>query len=247
MLVNYGLKNEGCEKIAERLKNKGFRMPLGINVGKTNSPKTVALKAGISDYAKAYQAFANIGSYSTINISCPNAFGGEPFIIAKNLDKLLERLGEILSKKPVFIKISPDLSKKQVDGILRVAAKHKVAGFICSNLTRKRNNAGIFDKLDSTSGGISGKPTEELSNECIRHIYSKTRERFVVIGCGGIFSAEDAYRKIRLGASLIQLLTGAVFEGPQLISGINLGMVKLIEKEGFSSISEAVGKDCNKC
>ncbi len=113
-------------------------------------------------------------------------------------------------------------------------------------MTKNRNNAKIADKLDSTGGGISGKPAEDLSNECIRYIYSKTKEKFVIIGCGGIFSAEDAYRKIKLGASLVQLITGMIFEGPQLISNINLGLVKLLKRDGFSNISEAVGKDANK-
>ncbi len=246
LLVNYGLKNDGCEKIAERLRGKSFAMPVGINIGKTNSPETVGLEAGISDYAKAYRAFAGIGIYTTINISCPNAFGGEPFENAGKLDRLLERIGRIPSKKPVFMKMSPDLSKKQIDAILKVAAKHKVAGFICTNLTKNRQNAKIADKLYSAAGGISGKPTEDLSNECIRRIYSKTKGKFVIIGCGGIFSAEDAYKKIKLGASLVQLITGMIFEGPQLVSSINLGLVKLLEIDGFSNISEAIGKDCNK-
>ncbi len=246
LLINYGLKNDGCEKISERLKNKEFKIPLGVNVGKTNSKKTAYLQAGLNDYAKAYRAFSDIGSYSTINISCPNAFGGEPFTTADKLDQLLKTIGKIPSKKPVFIKISPDLSKKQLDEILKISDKHKVAGFICSNLTKNRNNAKIVDKLDSTTGGISGKPLEDLSNECIRYIYSKTKGKFVIIGCGGIFSAEDAYLKIKLGASLVQLITGMIFEGPQLISDINLNLVKLLKRDGFSNISEAVGKDCNK-
>ncbi len=246
LLVNYGLKNDGCEQIAKRLLGKKFSIPLGTNIAKANTPKTVALDAGISDYAKAYGAMAGIGSYSTINISCPNAYGGEPFTDAAKLDKLLKRIDEMPSKKPVFIKMSPDLTKKQIDAILKVAARHKVAGIICTNLTKKRDNYAICDDVGSRAGGVSGKPLEELSNECIRHVYSKTRGKFVIIGCGGVFSAEDAYKKIRLGASLVQLITGMIFEGPQLISEINLGLVKLLEKDGLSNISEAVGKDCGK-
>ncbi len=246
LLVNYGLKNDGCEKISERLRGKSFRIPIGLNIGKTNSPETTGTEAGINDYAKAYRALADIGSYSAINISCPNTFGGEPFTNADKLGRLLEAIGRIPSKKPVFIKMSPDLSKKQVDSILKVAANHKIAGFICANLTKNRNSAKIADKLDSAAGGISGKPAEDLSNGCIRRIYSKTKGKFVIIGCGGIFSAEDAYKKIKLGASLVQLITGMIFEGPQLISSINIGLVKLMERDGFSSISEAVGKGCNK-
>ncbi len=246
LLVNYGLKNDGCRKISEKLRGKSFRIPIGTNIGKTNSQETTSLEAGIKDYAKAYRALADIGSYSTINISCPNAFGGEPFTSEGNLDRLLERIGEIRSKKPVFIKISPDLSRKQIDGILKAAAKRKVAGFICTNLTKNRRNNRIVDKLDSKAGGISGKPAEGLSNESIRYIYSKTKGRFIIIGCGGIFSAEDAYKKIKLGASLVQLITGMIFNGPQLISSINLGLVKLLERDGFKNVSEAVGKESRK-
>ncbi len=246
LLVNFGLKNEGCEKISQRLRGKCFSIPIGTSIAKTNSPKTVGIDEGINDYAKAYNAFAGIGSYSTINISCPNAFGGEPFTDAGKLDQLLKRISETPSKKPVFIKISPDLGKKQMDAIVKVALKRGISGIICGNLTKKRNNRKILDKVASTEGGISGKPDEDLSNECIRHVYSKTRGKLLVIGCGGVFSAEDAYKKIKLGASLVQLITGMIFEGPQLISDINLGLVKLLEKDGFRNISEAIGKDCKQ-
>jgi len=91
-------------------------------------------------------------------------------------------------------------------------------------------------------GGISGKPVEDLSNNLIVYLYKKSGGKYVIVGCGGVFSAEDAYKKIRLGASLIQLITGMIFEGPQLISQINVGLVKLLKKDGFENVSEAVGR-----
>ena len=192
---------------------------------------------------KSLKKFQNVGNYFTINISCPNAFGGQPFNEKSKLDLLLNEIDKIETKKPIFLKISGDLSFKEIDDIVSVSNKHKVNGFILINLTKKRDNKKILDKDIPEKGGISGKVEEDLSNKIIEYVYKKTKGRYVIIGVGGIFSAEDAYIKIKLGASLVQLITGMVYEGPQLISEINYGLVKLLKKDGFKNISEAVGVD----
>lgn len=243
LVVYYGLKNDGAEIIAARLKTKTFRIPLGISVAKTNSADTVELADGIADYAKAYRSFADIGSYTTINISCPNAFGGQPFTSPDRLDALLTSIDEIPSPKPVFVKLSPDLTRDEVDGLLAVIDKHHVQGIICSNLTKNRSNKKIIETDLPPQGGLSGKVVEGLANELIAHVYRQTKGRYVITGCGGVFSAEDAYKKIRLGASLVQLITGMVYRGPQLISEINRGLVELLERDGFTSVGQAVGAD----
>lgn len=247
IVVNYGLKNQGAEKISQRLKNKKFDIPIGISVAKTNSDKTIELENGIKDYLKVCKLFENIGDYLTINISCPNAFGGEPFTDEIKLEKLLSEIDKLNYKKPVFIKLPPDLDIEKIDKIINVTDKHKTNGLICSNLTKDRNNPKIKEKIiESTipiKGSLSGKIIEDLVNEQIRYIYSKTKGKYIIMGCGGVFSAEDAYKKIKLGATLIQLITGMIFEGPQLISEINRGLVKLLEKDGFKNISEAIGVD----
>lgn len=243
LVVYYGLKNDGCEAIAARLKKQKFTIPIITSVGKTNSQDTIETEAGIKDYLKAYKAFINIGQIFDINISCPNAYGGLPFSDPKKLDKLLSQIDKIPCKKPIFIKIPPDLTDKQLDGILWGVKNHKVAGFICSNLTKKRKNKRIIDNRVPKQGGISGKVLEDLSNQQIKMIYEKTKGRYVIIGSGGVFSAEDAYTKIKLGASLVQLITGMIFEGPQVISEINQGLVKLLKKDGYKNISEVVGID----
>ena len=243
LVVNYGLKNEGSEAIAKSLKGKTFKIPLGTNIAKTNSPNTVKVENGIADYAKAFKEFVQIGDYFTVNISCPNAYGGQPFTDANRLDKLLRRLDEISTKKPIFLKLSPDLSQSEIDRILAISNKHQVAGFICSNLTKNRNNRKIKDSVEGTEGGISGKVVENLANNLISYIYRKTKGKFVIIGLGGVFCAEDAYKKIKLGASLVELITGMIFEGPQVISEINQGLAKLLKKDGFSNISQARGID----
>lgn len=242
LVVYYGLKNDGCEEISTRLKNQTFAIPIITSIGKTNNEATAETRAGIADYVKAYKKFTGIGQIFDINISCPNAFGGEPFSDPVKLDKLLTEIEKVPTKKPVFIKMPADLKDAQLDDILQVVKKHKIAGFICTNLTKDRKNKKILDEEVPKHGGISGKVVEELSNRLIQKIYQKTNGKYIIIGCGGIFSAEDAYKKIKLGASLVQLITGMIFEGPQLIGKINRGLVRLLKKDGYKNISEAIGK-----
>lgn len=242
LAVYYGLKNDGCENISKRLTGKKFNLSVGINIAKTNSKETADTGAAILDYFKAYLAFADIGDYTTINISCPNAYGGEPFTDTNKLRALLEKIMSVPKTKPIFLKISPDLSKKEVDDIIGVVSQFKIDGFICTNLTKNRNNKNILDKEIPEKGGLSGKVLRSLSDDLIEYVYKKTGGKYIIIGSGGVSSAQDAYRKIKLGASLIELITGMIFEGPQLISDINLGLVKLLKADGYKNISEAIGK-----
>ncbi len=243
LLVYYGLKNQGCIAIASRLIKKQFTFPVGISIAKTNSPDTVSEQQGIADYLKAYTTFAQaaIGDYFTINISCPNAFGGEPFTDPEKLDHLLAALTEMPKPKPIFIKLPAELPNPQTDAIIILARKYKLAGFVCTNLAKSRTNPHIKDQNVPENGGMSGKVVQELSDNLIAYIYQKTNGEFIIIGCGGVFSAADAYRKIKLGASLIQLITGMIFNGPQVIGDINRGLVSLLESDGYTSISQAIG------
>ncbi len=244
LMVYYGLKNDGAEAISKRLAGKKFRFPIGISIAKTNNEATVDTSVGVADYVKAYRAFKQIGSYYTINVSCPNTFGGEPFHDPNRLELLLAAIDREEKTKPIFIKISPDLPLETVDGIIEVASNHRIDGFIISNLTKNRNNPKI-DEHDFVpeKGGMSGKVVEDLATDMIKYVYAKARNRFVIIGCGGVFTAEDAYRKIRSGATLIHMITGMIFGGPQTISSINLGLVSLLKRDGYESISEAIGAD----
>ena len=113
-------------------------------------------------------------------------------------------------------------------------------------MTKNRDNKNILDKNVPKKGGLSGKVVDDLSNELIRYVYKKTQKnerRFIIIGVGGVFNAEDAYKKIKAGASLIQLITGMIFEGPQVVGKINSGLVKLLQADGYKNISEAIGKE----
>lgn len=241
LVINYGLKNDGCEVITKRLKGKNFSLPLGISAAKTNSADTAETNGGISDYLKVIRTMKDIGDYLTINLSCPNAYGGLPFCSPNNLARLLNEAEPYLKGKPVFLKLSPDMSQEELDGVLDLALKYSLAGVICSNLTKSPESQKLLSQIPQITGGISGKVLEPLTNQQIKYVYRKTEGKLAIIGCGGVFSASDAYKKIKAGASLIQLATGMIFEGPQLIGEINRGLVKLLKKDGFSRLEEAIG------
>lgn len=246
LVINYGLKNEGCKAIAKKLQSKKKNSPLGISIAKTNCKRTVDTNAAVLDYCESFITLEPFADYLTINISCPNAFGGQPFSSPKLLEILLTKLDAIKTPKPRYIKISPDLSTKEVEDIILVSDKHNIQGFIVSNLLKDREKSGIppesFSKVGK--GGLSGKPIEKIANEFISHIYAKTKGKYTIIGCGGIFNADDAYAKIKAGANLVQLITGMIYEGPGLIKNINKDLTILLKKDGFTNISEAVGITC---
>jgi dihydroorotate dehydrogenase len=236
--INYGLKNLGAEVLHQQLKGETWPIPVGISIAKTNAPATSDIQIGMEDYFFTYKIFQDTGTYFTINISCPNTCEEKPiFAEPENFALLLQKIFSIPKTKPVFIKLSPDLGELQLNGILEVCKKYPVDGFVCTNLT-KVNLFGHAGK-----GGFSGKAVGELSDRVIRKVYKFYGGEKIIIGVGGIFTAEDAYKKIKAGASLLELITGMIFEGPQVVSDINLGLVKLLKKDGYTHISEAVGKE----
>lgn len=234
--VNMGLNNKGADAISNKLKNRKFKIPIGISIAKTNCKETTDTEKGINDYIETVKIFENknIGDFFVLNISCPNSYGGQPFHKPKLYEKLLGEIVKIKVKRPIFIKLSPDISNKNIDKIINISDKYNIKGFICSNLTKKHS----FGK-----GGLSGKVVEEKANNMIKYIYKKTRDKFILIGVGGIFSAGDAYKKIKLGASLVELITGMIYQGPGLISEINREIVKLLNQDNYSNIKEAIGVD----
>jgi dihydroorotate dehydrogenase subfamily 2 len=232
--VYYGLKNDGAEAISKRLANQKFELPIGVSIAKTNCRETINVEAGIRDYVKVYNAFKNIGAYDAINISCPNAYGGEPFTDSERLERLMCEIDKVRNSKPMFIKLPSDINTAELDQIVKIARAHKVNGFISTNLTKKH---------EFGAGGISGKPLKEKSDSQLKYLFRTYGREFVYIGCGGVFTAQDAYEKIRAGASLVQLITGMIYEGPQLIGQINKNLVTLLKRDGFENISDAVGVD----
>lgn len=243
LLVHYGLKNDGAETIGERIRKKPTTLPLGVSIARTNDAQTATLEAGIADYTHAHRATADVGAFTVVNISCPNMFCDYTFADPVRLDALLTSLATVPTRKPFFIKLSPDDAPATTDALVAIGLKHGAAGFVCSNLTADRSNPDIHDANIPPRGGISGKAVDKASDRLIARVYRATHGRAVIIGCGGIFSAQDAYRKIRLGASLVELITGMIYQGPQLIGQINRELATLLKKDGFSSVSRAIGAD----
>ncbi|MFA6427737.1 MAG: quinone-dependent dihydroorotate dehydrogenase [Candidatus Magasanikbacteria bacterium] len=250
LVVYYGLKNNGCEHIAGNLKEKKYHIPIGISIAKTNCKLTADKTEGIKDYAKAFAMLEKFADYITINISCPNAFGGQPFTNPQDLNDLLTDIEKIPSSKPIFLKLSPDVSFQEIDDLIHICDQHRVHGFICTNLTKDKTSTELQkywkEAGQQALGGISGKPIKDMSTKLIAHVYQKTKGKYIIIGCGGVSSAEDAYEKIKAGASLIQLITGMIFEGPQVISEINRKLVELLRYDGYQNISEAIAVSSQK-
>lgn len=238
--VNYGLKSEGVIPVYNRLRGRTFSLPVGISIAKTNDDSIKGDKS-VDDYLISFKFLSKIADYITLNISCPNTGDGRSFEDVTLLKKLLVKMGN--HRKTVFLKISADIQLKQLDEIINLCDRYKISGFVVSNLTKNRRMLNTSRRvLDNVKGGISGEPVRARSNKLIRYIYRNTEGRYTIIGVGGIFSPEDAYEKILNGASLVQLITGMIYEGPYLIKRINKGLVSLLKKDGFSHISEAIGK-----
>ena len=250
LVVHAGLPSEGTPVVAGRVQQYDMKLfrdfPLNVSVAKTNSKTSVGDDAGVEDYCNSLKAFDELGqvSFLEINISCPNTFGGEPFTTAERLEKLLAAVDKLYLMKPVIVKMPINLPHDDFDTLLDVIAKHTVAGVAIGNLLKDRTMAKLKDPLpDSVKGNLSGKPNKEITTELVRRAYKKYGDKLIVIGIGGIMSAEDAYEKIKAGASLVALITGLIYEGPQLVGDINKGLVKLLKADGYTHISEAVGKD----
>lgn len=248
IVVNAGLPSEGTAVVVKRVrgyvKNVFSGFPLNVSVAKTNSKKAASDTEAIKDYTTSLARFDKLKNVSMleINISCPNTFGGEPFTDAPRLEKLLKAVDKLALKKPVFIKMPINLRLGEFDALLAVIVGHAITGVSIGNLFKDRNSIELKDVLpESVRGNLSGKPTREVTTELVRRTYQQYGDQLVIIGIGGIMSAEDAYEKIQAGASLVALISGLMFEGPQLVGDINHGLIKLLKRDGFASIRDAVG------
>lgn len=250
LVVNAGLPSEGTKVVAERITRYPRALftdfPLNISVAKTNSRTSVGDAAGVKDYCESLAAFDSLEQTAMleINISCPNTFGGEPFTTPVRLEKLLRGVDKLALTKPVFVKMPINLPPEEFDALLEVIARHHVTGVTIGNLMKDRTKVKLQDDLpDSVKGNLSGRPTKDITTELVRRTYRAYGSKLVIIGVGGIMNAEDAYEKIRAGASLVALITGLIYEGPQLVGDINHGLVRLLRRDGFDSVAQAVGTD----
>lgn len=250
LVVHAGLPNKGVDEVIDIIDNyprkvfAGF--PLIVSVAKTNDAGSADEASAVDDYCESLIKLeqSHHPAIYEVNISCPNTHGGEPFTTADRLDRLLSRIDKLKLSRPIIIKMPIGLSWSQTSALLDVMMRHQVAGVTIGNLLKDRRKADLTDKLsDDIKGGLSGLPTRDISTELIRKTHQHCGDKLVIIGVGGIFSAEDAYAKIRAGATLVGLITGMIFEGPQLIGDINHQLDQLVKRDGFDNISQAVGVD----
>ena len=251
IIVYYGLPNEGAQAVARRLRDAGkCAVPLGVNIVKTNREADAPDDSDedtLEDYLRSVREVAPCADYLTLNLSCPNAKGGKDFFSeSANIGRLLERLAAEKLRLPVFLKVIPRAEPAFLEALVEQAFPHVfVRGFIFNLPPGKpawlqlKTPRSVWEKLP---GAVSGVPVAESLTACIRALYPRMpRGRFEIVGVGGVFSAEDAYEKIRLGASAVQIYTAMVYEGPGVIRRINEGLQKLLLRDGFKNIREAVG------
>lgn len=246
--VHYGLPNDGAEIVGRRLADKHWPVPLGINIVKTNRgidapPDGDA--AILDDYVRSVSRLQAVADYLCLNLSCPNTEMGRDFFAdpAKLVD-LLAALGELDLRRPVFLKLSPRGGIATIEQVLETVEPFPfVSGFIFNLPPGKpavlRTPRSVWESLP---GAVGGEPARETIDVCVRELYRRMdRGRYHIMAAGGVFSAEDAYAKIRHGASLVQLMTALIYEGPAIVKRINRGLCRLLKRDGLTNIAQAVG------
>ena len=238
----FGFNNEGVEVIRKRLFLKAHpaRGPVGVNLGanKDSTDRT-------ADYVTVLKRLANCADFFTINVSSPNTKGLRDLQERSALDELIGAVlaarDENAALKPVLLKLAPDLSEEQLTDVIEVCMDRKIDGIVATNTTLDRS--GLRSGYRDEAGGLSGQPVFEKSTAMLRRIAEITEGKTPLIGVGGVGSAEQAYAKIRAGASLVQLYTALSYHGMDLVPQIVKGLAKLLERDGFTTIADAVGAD----
>ena len=239
-LINrLGFNNSGSDKVRSRILSSPPTGLLGINIGPNKDTKD-----RVKDFLVGLKKFHDIGDYLTINISSPNTENLRNFHNDEEMGQLLQEIqiekDKLKTNIPIAIKISPDLELKSIDKICEILIKNKISTVIISNSTdRTRENLKNINKLEK--GGLSGKPLENKSNFLINEFYKSFKSDITIIGVGGIDSGRSVYEKIINGAKIIQLYTGMVFKGPNIVSTINNELIEIIKKTGVNNISELIG------
>ena len=235
-----GFNSVGMTAVAQRLSTTKNRIPIGINIGKN---RTTPLERSVEDYVAAFVALAPLASYVTVNISSPNTPGLRQLHERTALETLLHELVEynqqLPQPRPIFLKVSPDETTAQLDDVISVALDVGISGFIACNTTLTRE--GLHGRWRNETGGLSGRPLVIRAREVIAYLYQATEGRLPIIGVGGVATAEDAYGHICAGATLVQLYTGLVYEGPGCVQSLKTGLMRLIQRDGLSSIQDAIG------
>jgi dihydroorotate dehydrogenase len=243
IVVHYGVPNDGSARVAERLAGPRPAVPLGINVVSTNRGAPSAVEpdeAVIGDYVESVRRLQRLGDFVVLNLSCPNTRDGQGFFADRSrLRALLDELGAAGVERPLFVKVAPFAGADELDTFLEAVTPAPFVSGFSVNLP-PGNRFGL-------PGAVSGPPAAAAAERTVAELHRAIDPgRFAVIGSGGVSSAGDAYRMIRLGASLVQLYTALVYEGPGVVRRIGRGLAELLERDGFGRVADAVGLDARR-
>lgn len=248
IVVNYGLPNDGAERVGTRLLGRHHTAALGINIVSTNHGPGATNPTDdevIDDYVRSVRRLQDSSDYLCLNLSCPNTREGRGFFQdRRRLHRLLESLAELRIVKPLFLKVAPFADANEIESLLdAVDGSRFVSGFSVNLPSGKPTGLRTpASQLAQMPGAVSGRPSAAAADRTIAELYRRMdKHRYQIIGSGGVFDAEDAYRKIRLGASLVQLMTALIYEGPGVVQTINRGLAELLTADGFSHVGDAVG------
>jgi dihydroorotate dehydrogenase len=236
-LINrMGLNNDGADVVGRRLLRTNIDVPVGVNIAKSEH---IAPADAPADYRRTYERVAEGADFFVVNVSCPNSQGFEELQNRDAMAAIFETLTDA-GASPLLVKLSPDLPEPAVEDALSIVSEFDLDGVVATNTTTERP-ASLRSPNRTEEGGLSGKPIEGTATEMIRFVAE--RVDVPVVGVGGVSTAEGAYRKIRAGASLVQLYTGLVYRGPSIARDINQGLLELLEQDGFDTVEDAVGPD----
>jgi dihydroorotate dehydrogenase len=239
-----GFNNDGARAFARRVERHRPDCVLGVSIGKS---KITPLEKATEDYLASFELVYNVADYIAVNVSSPNTPQLRELQQSEQLTSLLSALQtrrrELQKKVPLLVKLSPDLERRDLEMIVDVIERLQIDGIIATNTTVSRDNlrASAQRVAACGEGGLSGKPLRNRSTQMIAQLYELTRGRIPLIGVGGIFNADDAWEKISAGASLVQLYTGFIYQGPNIAQQINEGLAKILDREGFANLDAAVG------
>jgi dihydroorotate dehydrogenase len=249
LLNRLGFNNPGAESVARHLAGARVECVLGINLGKS---KVTPLEAATEDYLESLERLARFARYLVVNVSSPNTPGLRELQDAQPLRRLLRaltaRAAEVAgggTPTPILLKIAPDLTDRQVDEAVEIAREEGAAGMVATNTTISRE--GLITPRERVealgAGGLSGAPLRDRAQEVTARIFRRTGGTFPIIGVGGIFTPDDAWARIRAGASLVQIYTGLVYGGPGTVRRLNLGLLDRLRRSGARSIDDVIGGD----
>lgn len=243
-----GFNNAGAQAVAEHLARTCSRLapraPIGINIGKS---RRTPLQDAAEDYARSFRLLAPWADYVCLNVSSPNTPGLRDLQAKDHLKTLLTRIRQEnadwakrarSAQKPVLLKVAPDLDEQALEDVVGLALDFRVAGIVATNTT---TDLRLVQAPPGVEGGVSGAPLRARATATVRALYRLAAGKIPIVGVGGIFTAADAYEKIRAGASLVQLYTALIFTGPDLAWRLNEELLHLLERDGFRHLTEAVG------